>query len=244
MYPPVQVSLGRLSFDHTYGLLIPFVPGGAFVLLLMLRRPGLISHGAAELGLGRYLAVAALIFGAYIAGLVFQFLSAALYMAASLLISWRLRNKRFSRANLEQSSQETAWRSIATQFLGETLTPMPRTPMDFVRVDEEWREWYNILQEYLREKPTIVPFSLMQTFMAVEGTGWAIIVAEFAFPTHRHWGLLSVAILSVLLAILMPHVIQLNYLRYPVIQHWQFAARLLRQVRPLAKLDGPDVPKQ
>jgi hypothetical protein len=235
MYPPVQISLGRLSYDRTHSLLAPFIPGGTFVLLLLIRNPYLVSHARAQLGFGRYSVAVTLIFAAYVCGFVFQNLSTGIYVLASIPITSYLRSKgRIMRQN-ESRASGTAWRAIVAKLLGDDLAPAPLAAI------EVWTDWYNILQDYLRERP-IIPNDTWNGLIALEATGLVIIVTEFAFPTHRHWGLLGIGVLSVLMGIIVPHFILWSYLKNDIILYWQFSARLLREIHPLAKRADPTDP--
>jgi hypothetical protein len=202
----------------------------------MLRRPYLISHGSAELELGHFGVAAALVFGAYVVGFILHFLSTGVYVATSIPIWLLLRKKKFRREPTEFAGSRV-WRSIAKQFLGENLTPpTAHTEEERTKAENDWREWYNVLQDYLRDEPLlIIPHSTLQTLIGVQATGWAIIIAEFAFPTYRHRGLLSVALLLILLALVGPPYQIWLYLSYPQITTWKYSARLLREIKPIAK---------
>jgi hypothetical protein len=236
MYPPLQVSVGRLSYNRAYQLLIPFLPGGTLVLLLMLRRPYLISHGSAELGLGHFGLAAALIFGAYVAGFILQFLSTGVQAAISFAF-WSQRRRKYHHRDYPELAKSRVWRSIATQFLGEKLTPpTPHTDEERNNTEDDWREWYNVLQDYLRDEPVLlIPHSTLQSIVGAQATGWAIIIAEFAFPTYRHWELLAIALLSILLALAVPPYQTWLYTITPQISTWKYSARLLREIKPIAK---------
>ncbi len=245
MYSPLQVNLGRLSYNRAFELLIPFLPGGTFVLLLMLRRPYLISHGSAELGLGHFGLAAALIFGAYVAGFILQFLSTGVHVAISFAFWWQRRKKYYQR-DYPELAKSRVWRSIATQFLGEKLTPpTPQTDEERNDTEDDWKEWYNVLQDYLRNEPVlVVPYTTLQSFIGAQATGWAIIIAEFAFPTYRHWGLLTIALLLILLALAVPPYQTWLYVTTPQIPSWKYSARLLREIKPIMKPENnPAGPK-
>lgn len=75
LLPDVHVSLDRPTIQHIYQLFLPLVPGGAFVIGLMLARSDLVAYFAVSSGLGYFSRVAAMVFSAYVAGVLLYALS-------------------------------------------------------------------------------------------------------------------------------------------------------------------------
>ena len=129
---------------------------------------------------------------------------------------------------------------------GEKLTPpTPQTDEERNDTEDDWKEWYNVLQDYLRNEPVlVVPYTTLQSFIGAQATGWAIIIAEFAFPTYRHWGLLTIALLLILLALAVPPYQTWLYVTTPQIPSWKYSARLLREIKRIMKpKNNPAGPK-
>lgn len=249
LLPDVHVNLDRPTIQHIYQLFVPLVPGGAFVTGFVLARPDCLAYFAAASGLGYYSRIAAMIFVAYVAGLLLYALSVHFGSILSLCVSYLVgRNEKLRPTRINTSTSQTrTWRSVASTFLGEQLVPpppdggsmyttsahfAPPISLEVQNHDTAWNDWYIILQDYLlRGTPVLTPDALF-FWTIVQATSWAVIIMSvYSCVGWHHPVVLFVLALLVLLTALVPFGAQYLYLKYDRLAPADFIARLLAEIR-------------
>lgn len=93
----------------------------------------------------------------------------------------------------EGPSKSWVWRSVAGEFLGQSLSPSrstaPGAPPAY-GFDVEWKDLYNILQDYILRGVSILPneFFLLFTYLLGDGLGSILFILEncFEWPLVDH----------------------------------------------------------
>jgi hypothetical protein len=239
MVLPVPVDLKSLSFDRTYELLAPLLPGGVLVFGVVLGRPDLLAQAEAALGLGHYAGWVLLLIGAYISGFVLYHVSGfplVIPAATAVALMTLARSKADPRQNLA-ASKRLSWRRPAIKLFGADLFPEASQDGGSGQpTDEQWHDWYNALQDYMWREYEI-PRDARATIDILNGMGWAIIAVRIATPVFHHWLFLAAAILSIALYPLVFVGIHMNYSSTTLPTYWGFTARLLRELREKEKRD-------
>lgn len=248
MIPQVHFNFGPTSFDRFYQLSLPLIPGGVFAGGLMITRADLTDPLRNAFAFHPYVGIAAFLFAAYVLGFVFFGLGALLTGSISAVAQgFAFRSWTPARWSYVLS-QCTIWRQVATSFLGSELAPeMPKgepTCSAFEKIkaqiaelgnkrrhDELWEEWYRILQDYLLRDVPLISNDVLFVWVAIQGTGWAMLTLSVVSPRLRHWSIYLGASLIVLFSAGLPLLTTLNYLASERLPYWDFTARLLAEVR-------------
>lgn len=188
MQPPFQLNVGQIPFEKLYQYLVPVIPGFMLLLALVLGQPAWFVRASAELGLTGFAMATILLCTSYACGFILHFVSLGIISTLSTSIFPSVLNKackmkllaRPKRENLNFSGNP-AWREVAGLFLGDLAPPPPATPNDLKAHDLQWKEWYNVLQEYVLNKPIITDKS-WATLGALQASGWGLLIASLYIP--------------------------------------------------------------
>jgi hypothetical protein len=259
MIPQVHFNFGPTSLDRFYQFALPVVPGGVFVGGALMAHAAMWQSLRDTLGLGQYGTLLAVLFAAYVAGVVLFAFSAMVTavvtgVGAIPFNSWKpIRDSYFL-------SQCTIWRQVAAKFLGELAPVLPTNPAPVSvtekimrpmkdltekrQHDELWEEWYRILQDYLLRNVPILPDEMIFVWIALESTGWAAVVLSFVNPHIRHWAVYGVAGILILSGALLPLLTGLSYMGSERLTYWHFTARLLAEIHKAESSTGELQPQQ
>ena len=240
MWLPVPVDLKSFSFDRTYELLAPLLPGAVVASSVVLGHPDLLARTEAALGIGHSGGWALLLVGAYVSGFVLYnvgLLPTAI-VAGILSAPVMIRRKASDpRANLA-ASKRLSWRKLAIKFLGAELFPEPSPNAENAKlVDEQWHDWYNALQDYLFSGEYEFPRLARATATTLGAIGWAMIAVRITTSLFHHWLFRLLAILAVGVSAIFMAVEMSYYWSKEQPTYWGFTARLLRELREKEKRD-------
>lgn len=248
MLPQIHFNFGGVAFDHLYQvLLLPFIPGAVLVGGFIIVRPELASSFVMVWGASPFLWFGVLAIAAYIIGWVSVGLSAVVTGFATGLLLHLSRKRKYMRDN-QELSRRTNWRKVAEMFLGSELAPVRPVTLplkspeqiaaslqknldETMRYNAEWKDWYDILQDYLLRDVPRMSSDTMSVMVALEATGWAIVGLSIASPYARRWELYVVASLFIFLGIFAPIGAAASYLNSDRLTYWDFTGRLLAEVR-------------
>lgn len=247
MFPEIHFNFGTVGFDRVYLYFLPFVPGLVLAGGVVLVRPDLALRLPVA---GPYIRLVVLLSVAYIVGLVL--LGMSTIIAAAALVAWAAFFGRRSkgRDNLALS-QSANWRNVAAKFLGPELTPralMPTaegpasTPVQQIaasfaavksaqQLDEQWKEWYDVLQEYVLRDVPYVSLDTVMLALAFQATGWALVGFLRVMPDARFWLTHVIAVSFIVVGVLIPWGAVSRYVNSDRLSYWDFTARLLAEVR-------------
>lgn len=250
MLPEVHVSLDRLTIQHIYQYVLPFVPGSTLVIGILWANS--LFHGlSGASGLEYLLRIAALAFIAYAVGLMLYALSAIFGSFVSTLTAmvWFSNPKwRPSRDN-KTISRNRVWRNVTVNFLGTQLTPrppdlpnanvytaadqfFPNVPIAVQQYDAEWNDWYNVLQDYVLRGGGFPLAPEVAFFLnIIQATGWSSILLTLYLWHGGHWGLLTVEAAIVLDLATASFAAVYNYYKYDRLTPADLIARLLVEIR-------------
>ncbi len=170
MLPEVHVNLGQVTFERMYQVFLPLIPGGTLVGGLVLAYPQRVHEAEATLGLGRYSRVAVLVCSVYLVGFILYGFSltvsgnCAVFLVNIVYKFWPPKRQN------EGPSKSWVWRCVASEFLGQSLSPSlstaPGAPPAY-GFDVEWQDLYNILQDYILRGVSVLPneFFLLFTYL-------------------------------------------------------------------------------
>ena len=252
LLPDVHVNLDRPTIQHIHQLFLPFVPGGSLVVGFALTHPEYLGYFGAASAVGYFSRVTAVVFVAYVAGLMLFALSVhfgALFSAVLSDLSGRSPKLRPFRKN-QLISQNRVWRTVANAFLGDGLAPDPPTivgsngvfttsaafaspaPPSVQGYDMAWNDWYNVLQDYVMRGVPILAPEIYFLFANIQATGWAIIIVSLGSRLGRHH---LVAVFVIALLVILTASAQFGatylYLKYDRLMAPDFTARLLAEIR-------------
>lgn len=251
MFPEIHLNLDSLAFDRLYQiLLVPFISGSVLVGGLFLIRPELTASIPLASEISPYVRLALVIVAAYIVGWVLYALGLIVTGLMAALLFALFRKRVFVRDN-QQFSQGTAWQKVAKQFLGPELTPAPlpapplpaqvspqqigerfkETLESTLRSNNEWKEWYDVLQDYLLKDVPVISEGVATFFMAVEATGWALVCLSLASQHARHWEFYVLEILFIIIGLLSYTGWEVGYWTRDRLPYWRYTALLLSEVR-------------
>lgn len=241
-------AFGQLPFEKVYQLLVPLIPGGAFLLCIALVHKGSVSYFTA---LGpQYVQILLLAVGAYVLGFLLYFLSMTLSAIFALCFLWLsvVRPKK-QRQNLAVS-RLPIWRGVAAEFLGPNLTPQPpafaalaqgeapglnQAVQAAAQHDSQWQEWYNILQDYLMRDRALISEEFWASMSALQATGWVLLVASFHTSGSLRAELFIVSTLAVLVGLIVPGSPVATYWTQDRLSYWDYTAKLLAEVKQREK---------
>lgn len=237
MWLPVPVDLKSLSFDRTYELLAPLLPGGFLAFGFVLGHPDVMVRTASVLELGPYSRWVFLIVSAYASGFLFYYISVWPSILLGGVVSRIVRRERSLRPETDKrgnltSSKRQSWRKVAIKLFGADLFPASET-------SEEWYDWYNALQDYITGGERSIPSQIRITVNSLSATGWSIVIVRMSTPVFHHWFFWVPAILAILLETVVLSASEIMYWSTDRMTYWSFTARLLRELRKKEKRDLP-----
>jgi hypothetical protein len=248
MIPQVHFNFGPTSFDRFYQLTLPVIPGGVFTGGLLLARPDLSVALRGAFAFHPYASMVAFVFTTYVVGFLFFGFSAMLTgIVSGITQGLAFRSWTPVRASYFLSKC-TIWRQVATEFLGDKLTPiLPTSPpaatwIEMIKHpmkdlterrqnDELWEEWYRVLQDYLLRDVPQVSNDVVFVWLGAQATAWAIMALCFVNLQVRHWWIYVPAALLIFFGAFFPFLTTLIYLSNERLSYWDFTARLLAEVR-------------
>lgn len=251
MLPQIHLNLDSVAFDRLYQiLLVPFIPGSVLVGGLVLIRPELMASIPLVSELSPYVRLLLIVIAAYVVGWVLYAATVIVTGITTAILGLIFFKKQFVRDN-QNLSHGTAWQKAATQFLGPELTPAPlptpalpaqvslqqigerfkQTFESTLKSNNEWKEWYDVLQEYLLKDVPPISENAVVLVITAEATGWALVCLSIASVHARHWQFYGLEILFILMGLLAPIGWAVNYLNSDRLHYWKYTALLLSEVR-------------
>jgi hypothetical protein len=242
MLPEVHVNLGQVTFERIYQVFLPLIPGGTLVGGLVLAYPQRVHEAEVTLGLGRYSRVAVLVCSVYLVGFILYGFSlvvsgnCAVFLANIVPRLWPP-----NRAN-EGPSKSWVWRCVASEFLGPSLSPSPSTVPGATPAygfDVEWRDLYNILQDYMLRGVVVLSNEFFLLFTYLQATGWALFYLYWRTALRGHWSVMVVSITLILSTAPVTFTANFFYWNYDRLTPWDFTARLINEIEIRKTSGGP-----
>jgi len=242
MLPEIRVDFGQVTFERIYQVFLPLVPGGTLVGGLVFSYPQRVHDLEATLGLGRYSRVALLICSVYLVGFILYGFS--LMISGNFMVLLGSVVYKFwppNRPN-EGPSKSWVWRRVAAEFLGQSLSPSPATvpgaPPAY-GFDVEWRDLYNILQDYILRGVVVLPNEFFLLFTYLQATGWALFYLYWRTALKGHWSIMAVAAILILSTAPVSFMANYYYWKYDRLTPWDFTARLINEIKTREKSSAP-----
>lgn len=210
---------------------MPLIPGWTLVGGLILAHPHGAYGVAVTLGLGRYSRVAVFLCSVYVAGLVLYGFSVAITSIWSILLANFIGKISPPGRENEVQAKATIWRRVAAEFLG-TLAPQAgvNSPA-IVGNDVEWRDFYNVLQDYVLRGTPVLHNELLLLFTYLQATAWALMHLYWRTAARGHWSVLVVSMVLILFAATFPFMANFFYWKYDRLTPWDFTARLINEIK-------------
>jgi hypothetical protein len=233
LLPEIHVNFGQLAFERIYQLFLPFVPGSTLVSGLIITHPAYAHTIAVTLELGRYSRFAVLLCIVYIVGLLLYGFSIFITGNCTILLGFIIGKKWPPRRQNLVPSQSTIFRRVASEFLGNSLTPTPtQLPAPaFTGNDVEWQDFYNVLQDYVLRGIAVAPNEALLFFYYLEATGWSLLYLYFRSPLRGHWSVVVLSISVIFLGATFPIGSNYFYWKNDRLTPWDFIARLINEIR-------------
>jgi hypothetical protein len=233
LLPEIHVNVGQLTFERIYQIFLPVIPGSTLVGGLMFAHPTSAHAVVAALDLGRYSRLAVLLSIVYIVGLLLYGFSVFVTGNCSVILSYLIGKKFPPKRQNETPSQSFIFRRVASEFLGNSLTPPPVQSLGspFAGNDIEWQDFYNVLQDYVLRGFAVVPNEALLLFTYLEATGWALLYLYFRTALQGHWSIIVVSISVIFLGATFPTGSNYIYWKYDRLTAWDFIARLINEIR-------------
>ena len=242
MLPEIHFNFGQVTFERIYQVFLPLIPGGTLVGGLVLAYPQRVHDAEVTLGLGPYSRVAVLICGIYLVGFILYGFSLMVSgNCAVLLANIVPRYWPPNRPN-EGPSKSWVWRRVATEFLGPSLSPSPSTVPGAPQAygfDVEWRDLYNILQDYMLRGVVVLSNEFFLLFTYLQATGWALFYLYWRTALRGHWSIMVVSIVFILSTAPVYFTANFFYWKYDRLTAWDFTARLINEIKNRQKSSTP-----
>jgi hypothetical protein len=241
LQPPIQFNVGQVPFEKLYHYVVPVIPGFTLLVALLLGQPAWFLQVSSELGLAGFAKVAVLVCAAYTCGFILHFVSLGITTILTTSLFPFILNKMSQKwewlvpERPNYGFMKLSWRGVAEKFLGDlaphrSLRGVASGKDGLDAYDAEWREWYNVLQEYIAKGPTLSSKG-WTTSAALQASGWSVLIASFYIPALTHWPVLIPALLSILLGNGIPMYAFYRWPNYDRFSSWDFTAKLLAEVR-------------
>jgi len=133
----------------------------------------------------------------------------------------------------ELPSKSTVWRRVASEFLGQTLAPLP-APMPAPPLqgnDVEWQDLYNVLEDYILRGVPILSNEIYLLFTYLQAAGWALLYLYWKPALRGHWSVIVVATTVIVSSAGMPFLANYFYWKYDRLTAWDFTARLINEIK-------------
>jgi hypothetical protein len=238
LLPEIHIDVGTLAFERIYQYFLPLIPGWVLTGGLIFAYPRTAYSVANALGLGRYSRVAVLIVTVYVIGLTLYGFSAAVTAQCTIWLNQlafkvSIKLKRpISRTNLV-FSKSWVWRTVAAEFLGPALTPLPENPALPIHngFDGSWQDLYNVLQDYVMRGNPPLSGEILLTFTYLQAAGWALMYLYWRTPLRAHWSALVVSLVIAVFCATFPFGVNFFYAKFDRLSAWDYTARLIAEIK-------------
>jgi hypothetical protein len=234
MLPDVHVNLGPVTFERVYQIFLPLVPGGTLVGGLVLAYPQRVHEVEVALGLGRYSRAALLVCSIYLVGFILYGFSLTVSGNCGVFLVMMVYKLWPPKRDNEGPSKSWVWRRVASEFLGQSLSPSPSTapgaPVGYT-FDVEWRDLYNILQDYILRGVSMLPNEFFLLFTYLQATGWALFYLYWRTPFRGHWSIIVVSTFLILSTAPITFTTNFAYWKFDRLTAWDFTARLINEIK-------------
>ena len=242
MLPEIHVNFGPVTFERIYQIFLPLIPGGTLVGGLILAYPQRVHDAEVTIGLGRYSRVAVLACSIYLVGFILYGFSLMISANCTVFLSNIVYKFWPPNRPNEAASKSWVWRRVASEFLGPSLSPsastVPGAPPAYT-FDVEWRDLYNILQDYILRGVVILTNEFFLVFAYLQVTGWALFYLYWKTPLRGHWSVLVVSATLILSTAPVTFTTNYFYWKYDRLTPWDFLARLINEIKIREKSSAP-----
>jgi hypothetical protein len=235
--------LGKLHSSVFTKFFLPLIPGGTLVGGLVFAYPQRAYDVAVTLGLGRYSRVAVFICSVYLVGFILYGFSLTVSGNCGVFLVMTVYKRWPPNRENEAPSKSWVWRCVASQFLGQSLCPSPSTappgtPAGYT-FDVEWRDLYNVLQDYILRGVSVLPNEVFLLFTYLQASGWALFYLYWKAPFRGHWSIMVVSIFLILSTAPITFTTNFAYWKYDRLTAWDFTARLINEIKIREKSSAP-----
>jgi hypothetical protein len=105
--------------------------------------------------------------------------------------------------------------------------------------DVEWRDLYNILQDYILREVVVLPNEFFLLFTYLQATGWALFYLYWRTALKGHWSIMAVSAVLILSTAPVSFMANYYYWKYDRLTPWDFTARLINEIKIREKSSAP-----